>query len=69
MAATEAKAPIRHFFIQRYQEAYNAEIQAFVDAIEAGGPMPVGFEDGRRALLLANAAFESLAAGRVVTIG
>ena len=66
--ATETKAPILHFFIERYQEAYNAEIQAFVDAVEAGGPMPVSFEDGRRALMLANAAYESLASGRVVTV-
>jgi myo-inositol 2-dehydrogenase/D-chiro-inositol 1-dehydrogenase len=66
--ATEAKAPVLHFFIERYQEAYNAEIQAFVDAIEAGGPMPVSFEDGRRALMLANAAYESLASGKVVTL-
>jgi len=66
--ATEAKAPILHFFIERYQEAYNAEIRAFVEAVERGGPMPVGFEDGRRALLLANAAYESLATGRVVSL-
>jgi myo-inositol 2-dehydrogenase / D-chiro-inositol 1-dehydrogenase len=67
--ATEAKAPVLHFFIERYQEAYNAEIEAFVDAVLAGGPMPVSFEDGRRALLLANAAYESLATGRAVTPG
>ncbi len=66
--ATEAKAPVLHFFIERYQEAYNAEIQAFVEAVEAGGPMPVSFEDGRRALMLANAAYESLASGRAVTV-
>ena len=66
---TEAKAPILHFFIERYQEAYNAEIQAFVEAVETGAPMPVGFEDGRRALMLANAAYESLATGKVVTVG
>lgn len=68
-AATEAKAPIMHFFIERYQEAYNAEIRAFVDAVEAKAPMPVGFEDGRRALLLANAAYESLATGTAVNVG
>lgn len=66
--ATEAKAPVLHFFIERYQEAYNAEIQAFVDAVESNGPMPVGFADGRRALMLANAAYESLATGRVVNV-
>ena len=32
---TEAKAPVLNFFIERYQEAYNAEIQAFVDAVES----------------------------------
>jgi myo-inositol 2-dehydrogenase / D-chiro-inositol 1-dehydrogenase len=67
--STEAKAPVLHFFIERYQEAYNAEIEAFVDAVLAGEPMPVSFEDGRRALLLANAAYESLATGRAVTPG
>ncbi len=66
---TEAKAPVLNFFIERYQEAYNAEIQAFVDAVESNAPMPVGFEDGRRALLLANAAYESLATGKAVTVG
>ena len=40
-----------------------------MDAVEVGGPMPVSFEDGRRALMLANAAYESLASERVVTIG
>jgi hypothetical protein len=30
--------------------------------------MPVSFEDGRRALMLANAAYESLVSGKVVTI-
>ncbi len=38
-------------------------------AVEAGGPMPVSFEDGRRALMLADAAYESLATGRAVSIG
>ncbi|MCB1883778.1 MAG: inositol 2-dehydrogenase [Geminicoccaceae bacterium] len=65
---TEAKDPILHFFIERYQEAYNAEIGAFVEAVEAGAPMPVTFEDGRRALLLANAAYESLRTGAAVTV-
>jgi len=65
---TEAKDPILHFFIERYQEAYNAEIAAFVEAVEKGTPMPVGFEDGRRALMLANAAYESLDTCRTVTV-
>ena len=65
---TGAQDPILYFFIERYQEAYNAEIQAFVDAVESGDPMPVGFEDGRRALMLANACYESLETGRMVSL-
>jgi len=65
---TTARDPIFHFFIERYAEAYNAELGAFVDAVEKGRAMPVDFEDGRRALLLANAAYESLRTGRAVTL-
>ena len=65
---TEARDPIQYFFIERYKEAYNAEIQAFVDAVENDTPFPVTFEDGRRALLLANAAYKSLESGKAVTI-
>lgn len=65
---TEIKDPIMHFFIERYQEAYNAEIQAFVDAVDAGHDMPVTFKDGQRALMLANAAYESLATDRLIRL-
>ena len=68
--ATEADAaePYLHFFIERYREAFMAEIDAFVDAVEKGTPAQVGFEDGRRALILAEAAYRSLAEGRMVRI-
>jgi myo-inositol 2-dehydrogenase/D-chiro-inositol 1-dehydrogenase len=66
---TEAKDPLLHFFIERYREAYRAEIDAFIAAVESRTPPPVGFEDGRRALLLANAAYESIRTGRTVEIG
>jgi len=65
---TEAKDPILNFFIERYQEAYNAEVQAFVDAVARGDGFPVTFEDGRQALRLANAAYESLQTGRIVSL-
>ena len=65
---TQAQDPILYFFIERYQEAYNAEIQAFVNAVRDGSKMPVSFEDGRRALILANACYESLKTGRVVQV-
>ncbi|MEM9551560.1 MAG: inositol 2-dehydrogenase [Pseudomonadota bacterium] len=63
---TNIAAPLQHFFIERYHEAFNAEIGHFIDAIETGKPVPVGFEDGRLALLLADACFLSVAEARVV---
>ena len=41
---------------------------AFVDAVENGQPPEVGFEDGRLALVLAEAALQSAAEGRVVHV-
>lgn len=63
---TDRAAPLKNFFIDRYADAFAAEISAFVDAVEQGRPVPVGFEDGRQALLLAEAAILSAAEGRTV---
>lgn len=65
-AMTERAEPYLFFFIERYEEAYMAEIDAFVDAVESGKPCEVGFEDGRQALILAEAAYKSKAEGRMV---
>ncbi len=69
--ATEAEvaAPYLNFFIERYREAFDAEIGAFVEAIETGTRPQVGFEDGLRALVLAEAATISAAEGRLVNVG
>jgi myo-inositol 2-dehydrogenase/D-chiro-inositol 1-dehydrogenase len=64
--ATNVSAPLQHFFIERYGEAFDAEIGLFVDAVENGAPVPVGFEDGRRALLLADACLKSVSEGRTI---
>ena len=61
---TEAKDPILHFFIERYREAYVRELDDFIDALEQNRPCDPGFEAGRRALLLANAAYELIASGK-----
>jgi len=53
-----------HFFLERYAEAYVRELDAFVKAVLEKRPMPVGPEDGRRALVLAEAALASLKSGR-----
>ncbi len=66
--ATNVSAPLLHFFVERYRAAFVAEIGSFVEAVESGAPVEVGFEDGRLALVLADAAFRSVAEGRTVTV-
>jgi myo-inositol 2-dehydrogenase/D-chiro-inositol 1-dehydrogenase len=65
---TEAAAPYLYFFIERYKEAFMAELDAFVAAVKGGAPASPGFEDGRLALVLAEAAYRSHAEGRVVAV-
>jgi len=48
-----------HFFLERYMSAYSAEISAFVDAVNAGKPMPATLEDGVASLAMAEAATQS----------
>jgi myo-inositol 2-dehydrogenase/D-chiro-inositol 1-dehydrogenase len=49
--------------------AYVAELTAFVDAVRAGTPAPVGGDDARAALAIALAAAESVRTSRPVGIG
>jgi myo-inositol 2-dehydrogenase/D-chiro-inositol 1-dehydrogenase len=65
---TEAREPLLNFFLERYADAYRIELDSFVDAAEAGGPMPVTIRDGRQALRLADAALESAGSGRTVRV-
>ena len=65
---TEAAQPYQFFFLERYNEAFMAEIDAFADAVQSGAKPQVGFEDGHRALILAEAAYKSLAEGRLVNV-
>ncbi len=65
---TGSGAPLLNFFIERYRDAFFAEIGAFVDAVEKGTTPEVSFEDGRRALILADAALKSAAEGRAIHV-
>lgn len=65
---TNRSALLQDFFIDRYADAFVAEIDNFVDAVEGRADLTVGFEDGRQALILADAAFQSVAEGRTVRI-
>lgn len=62
------REPLLHFFIDRYVEAYRRELQDFLDCLAGGRTPEVGAEDGMRALLIAEAARESLARGGPVRV-
>jgi myo-inositol 2-dehydrogenase/D-chiro-inositol 1-dehydrogenase len=57
-----------HFFLERYASAYRLELAAFIDAVAHQKPLPVDGEDGRKALVLAEAAGKSLRTGRAVKL-
>lgn len=65
---TELREPLLNFFIERYREAYSAQIRDFVDCVRSGRAPSVSFEDGRRALVLAEAAIRSHKENRPVTV-
>jgi myo-inositol 2-dehydrogenase/D-chiro-inositol 1-dehydrogenase len=57
-----------HFFLERYADAYRAELRHFLDVCAGTATPAVGVEDGRRALQLAEAANESLRARRAIAV-
>ena len=61
--------PIQNFFLERYVAAYANELNAFIDAVEAGNrdPRPSGF-DGLQAQRLADAATQSWKTGMPVKV-
>lgn len=65
---TEVQDPILNFFLERYVEAYRAELDLFAEAVQKGTPMPVTVRDGCKALRLADAAVESVNSGRAVKV-
>ena len=65
--AVKSEKPL-HFFLERYADAYRRELADFVEAVTAGAPVPVGPEDGRMALVLAEAAILSLKEHRPIMI-
>lgn len=65
---SEAAAPYLSFFRERYGATYPAELDHFVTSVETGGQPEPTFADGRAALVLADAADESLRTGRAVEV-
>ncbi len=66
---TAGRDAVLHSFIERYAQAYEAEMEAFVAALAEGRATSPDFTDGVEALRLAVAAGESLRTGRVVDVG
>ncbi len=60
--------PALPFFLERYERAYRAELDAFIDAVGAGIPPTPSGEDGLAALLLADAATRSAQTGQAVRL-
>ena len=67
-SASGIAAPNLHFFIERYQEAFMAEISHFAHCIKTGNRPSPGFDDGRAALVLAEAANLSIRERRLVRV-
>lgn len=59
---------LHHFFIERYREAYIAEIRAFVQAVREGKEPPVTGWDGKIAVVMGYAAKKSLEERRPVAL-
>jgi myo-inositol 2-dehydrogenase/D-chiro-inositol 1-dehydrogenase len=66
--STSVKDPIHFFFIERYEQAYRDQFNEFVKCVTKKTKPKVTFEDGKNALIIANAAYESYKKGKVVNI-
>lgn len=58
-----------HFFLERYELAYRAELHAFVNALNGESVILPTLRDGLQALLLAEAAMQSIEQGRSIALG
>ena len=64
--AAAVRDPLPHFFIERYADAYRLQLDAFARAASGEAAPSPSFEDGRRALVLAEAAGVALREKRIV---
>lgn len=60
--------PALPFFLERYAEAYRAELDAFVRGVLDGAPFAPTGEDGLKAQILADAATEAAKTGKPVRL-
>jgi len=67
-SSTSSKDLIHFFFIERYQQAYRDQFNSFVETIKTKSKPKVTFEDGRKALIIANAAYDSFENKKTIDI-
>ena len=65
---TAKKDPFMAFFLERYAASYRKELALFIESIKTGKQLNPTYEDGCKALILADAATESAKTGKVITI-
>ena len=58
--STSSKAPLMNFFVERYKDAYKNQLYDFSKFIKKNIKPLAQFEEGRRALIMANTAKRSL---------
>ena len=63
-----SSAALPYFFLERYIPSYLREWEAFVHAVQTGGPTPVSGPDARAPLVIGLAAWQSLTEGRPVKL-
>lgn len=61
-------ALIPHFFMQRYAPCYEEEVRQFITCVRDDQPTPTTGEDGRMAVVLGHAAWESFHENRPVKV-
>lgn len=66
--AVEARPPYPEFFLERYAAAYAAELTEFVKLVRGEASTSPTFEDGRAALILADAAQRSAETGAAIEV-
>lgn len=67
-SVVEAKRPYPEFFLERYADAYALELREFVKLVRGEASTSPTFEDGRAALVLADAAQRSATEGVAVKV-
>ena len=65
---TAIKRPLLNFFIDRYEKAYQLQLDDLVYLVQKRKNPRASFEEGRKAIIIANAAYKSLKFNKVVKI-